>query len=253
MRIVIQLLFSLGLLGGVFAAEPSKRTDLEAALEKLELPHIKINLEERSVDVASVVCLDEGMLELVACTKDTKEHESIVAVKARPMHVHTALLLLGAKPGTPAALKLVDEVEDRWVHLPPSGGGVEVSLVWKDKAGKVSERPISDFIAPADPAGREKEAAKQKKFPTNTFLFAGSQLVAVDKGPRKYLSDQSGNVISIATFGDEVLCLPEVHSHQNGALVWQVDKTHLPAVNSEVILRLRPKKPSKDEAQKGAK
>jgi hypothetical protein len=48
-------------------------------------------------------------------------------------------------------------------------------------------------------------------------------------------------VISIATFGDELLCLPGVHSHENGSLMWQVDATELPKVGTKVTLRLRPR------------
>jgi len=62
-------------------------------------------------------------------------------------------------------------------------------------------------------------------------------------GPRRYLSDDSGNVISLSTFGDEVLCLPEIHSHDNRALMWRVNAKALPAVGSGVTLRLRPQIP----------
>ena len=72
------------------------------------------------------------------------------------------------------------------------------------------------------------------------FLFAGSHLRDNGPGPRQYLADLSGNVISIATFGDELLCLPGVHSEANDALMWQIDATHLPKVGSKVTLRLRP-------------
>jgi hypothetical protein len=64
------------------------------------------------------------------------------------------------------------------------------------------------------------------------------------------LSDQSGNVISIATFGDELLCLPAIHSQNNEALMWQVNATNLPAVGSNVTLRLRPQLPSAAKAGK---
>jgi hypothetical protein len=57
-------------------------------------------------------------------------------------------------------------------------------------------------------------------------------------------------VISIATFGDEVLCLPEVHSSENGALMWSIDSTHLPAVSSKIILRLRPQAKPADKGDK---
>lgn len=202
--------------------------------EPVKLPGLEIDVEKRTIDVESEVCLDEGALELVACTKGTKEHESIVAVEARPIHIHTALLLLGVEAGNPAMRKAVDENQTRWVDLPPRGGAVEVFLVWKDQKNGLVERPISDFIV--------HSVEQQKRFPTHTFLFAGSQLHGAGEGPRQYSSDRSGNVISISTFGDETLCLPGVHGHQNGALLWQVDATHLPPVGTKVTLRLRPKR-----------
>ena len=61
------------------------------------------------VDLEATVCLDEGFLELVACTQGSKEHESIVAVAGRPLHIHTALLLLNANNGNPAMRKLVGD------------------------------------------------------------------------------------------------------------------------------------------------
>ena len=67
------------------------------------------------------------------------------------------------------------------------------------------------------------------------------------EGPRQYLCDTNGNVISISTFGDELLCLPGFHENANGALMWQVDGEKLPALDSKITLRLRPsdgKKPS---------
>ena len=208
-------------------------------------PGLVINFRERCVDIEGSVCLDEGMLELVACRKGSKEHESIVAITARPMHVHTALLLLGANNGNPAMRKAVDEQKKRWINVPPKGDPVDVYLVFEDSDGKMVEHPICEFVARSGkspdelPAVGEDDAREDSKFP-NTFLFAGSLLHGDGPGPRKYLSDLSGNVISIATFGDELLCLPGVHSDDNGSLMWQVDATKLPKVGSKVTLRLRP-------------
>ena len=129
--------------------------ELRAALEKLKLPGVKINLEEWSVDVDSRVCLKEGLLELIACTKDTKEHESIIVIDAKPSHVHTALLLIGAKPGSPAQRQAIDPEMTRFRDIPPSGSPVDVFLVFKDTDGKQVEIPISDFIKPADEPRRD--------------------------------------------------------------------------------------------------
>jgi len=58
-------------------------------------------------------------------------------------------------------------------------------------------------------------------------------------GPRRYLSDESGNVISLSP-SRRVALLPAIHSQNNDALMWQVNATNLPAVGSNVTLRLRP-------------
>jgi hypothetical protein len=223
------------------AANPEGKPSLEEAVKKLNLPGVEINLKERCVDVASTVCLEEGVLELIACAKDTKEHEAIVRIEAIPKHVHTALLLMGATPGSPAMSKLVDEEETRWIDVPPSGGPVDVLLVFPDKDGKLVERPISDFIIAADQGSGETVAnARKERFPTHTFLFAGSVLQGEKDGPRQYLADSSGNVISLVTFGDEMLCMSGFHDDANGQLMWQIDSEHLPPIGTTVTLRLRP-------------
>ena len=223
------------------AAGGATNASLQAAVEKLKFPGVTINVQERCVDVHGSVCLHRGTLELVACTKGTKEHESIVAIEAKPMHLHAALLLLGAKPGSPATRQQLGDQAERWFDVPPSGGPVDVFLVLNDNEGKSVEHPISDFIAPsATRSGASSSAEKPAKFPTHTFLFAGSVLSGDGPGPRRYLSDESGNVISLSTFGDELLCLPAIHSQDAQALLWQVNPANLPAVGSNVTLRLRP-------------
>jgi len=217
-----------------------------AALEKLKLPGVKINPEGRWVDVDGTICLGAGALELVVCTKDTKEHESIVMVEAKPMHIHTALLLLGARAGSPAMRRQVSEEPVRWVDVAPSGSPVEVSLVFQED-GKTVVRPIGDFIErnsdqgyPVFPDQPQAEQEADQKFPTSTFIFTGSLLIASGDGPRRYIADESGNVISISTFGDEVLSLPDVVGQDNGSLIWEIDPTHLPPLGSKVLLRLKP-------------
>ena len=227
--------------------EPARKP----ARKPMSLPGLKIDVRNRCVDIDATVCLDQGSLELVACTKGSKEHESIVAVDARPMHIHTALLLLGANNGNPAMRKQLDEEDGRWVDLPPGGDPIDAYLVFKNSEGNVLERPVSDFVAPehrrADEIGvvensGEEGKAEQDNELSHEFLFAGSQLLDDGKRPRRYLADMSGHVISIATFGDELLCLPGVRNHAIGALLWRVDSTHLPGVGSKVTLRLRPKR-----------
>ena len=134
------------------AAEPA--SDQESTVEKpaaeparknLELPGLVINFQKRCVDIEATICLDEGMLELIACVKGSKEHESIVAIEARPMHIHTALLLLGANNGTPAMSRPADEQKTRWIHIPPQGDPVNVYSCVRDTGRKRGRAPHQRF------------------------------------------------------------------------------------------------------------
>ena len=245
--VLVVALFS-NVSGGAEPASGDKPAPEKSAAKpvrkNVKLPGLVINFRQRCVDLEGSICLDRGMLELVACTKGSKEHESIVAITARPMHVHTALLLLGANNGNPAMRKPIDEQKTRWIHVPPRGDPVNVYLVFKNREGKMVEHPVSEFVARSDKrvddfAAGEEGAEEGVKFP-HTFLFAGSLFYGDGPGPRKYLADLSGNVISIATFGDELLCLPGMHAKANDALMWQINATKLPKVGSKVTLRLRP-------------
>jgi len=206
----------------------------------LKLPGISLNPADRFIDINATVCLNHGLLELVACTKNTKEHESIVVLNARPIHIHAALLLLKAKPGRPAMQKVIDDENLRWTPVTPTGEQVEVSLVFQDNKGKIEEFSISTFVSPTklnEFKGLELDE-KIQPFP-KTFLFAGSHFSEEKNMPRKYACEYSGNVISISTFGDELLCLPGIHGHANDGLAWEVNSEKLPKVGTNLNLRLR--------------
>jgi hypothetical protein len=224
------------------AGQDDSRKKSQEDTQRVKMPGIEINPVERVVSVDAEICLEEGALELIACTKDSKEHESIVVIHARPSHVHAALLLLGARNGHPAMRRALDEEMTRWEDIPPTGDPIDVSLSWKQEDGTRVERPLSDFLMRSEEEGAaDGEHKEKKKFP-NTFLFAGSHLGDEAETPRKYLAELSGNVISISTFGDELLCLPNMYGHENQALAWQIDPTHLPKKHTKVQLRLRVKK-----------
>ena len=249
---IIGLVSLSSLLAAKEAATPTEATKAEKPLDEIiKLPGIEIDAVKGIVDVASQVSLTDGLLELIACTEGTKEHEAIIRINALPMHVHTALLLIGARNGNPAMRKPINEEKTRWMHFPPSGDPIEVFLVTKKEGGHSVERPISDFIrkAEGDPYmpdygldTREDDDDKtEEKFP-NVFAFTGSHLVDGKDGKRQYIADNSGHVITISTFGDELLGLPDFQSRENGELVWEVDPTYLPELDSEITLRLKPKR-----------
>jgi len=238
----------ISLMAVTYAETAPTPAPVAEAISKMKLPGIEINAAERYVDVEATICLEKGYLELIACTKGSKEHESIITVEALPKHIHVALLLLGAKNGTPASRRMLDEETREWQEIPPQGDSIDLSLVWKNPDGKWIERSISDFVSHKDaqnppPAAEPKKPAVEK-FPS-TFLFAGSLLGDAGKRPRDYLADKSGHVVSISTYGDELLCLPGFQSQDNGALAWKVNSQNIPKLGTKVTLRLRLQKQPK--------
>ena len=69
----------------------------------------------------------QGVLEMFACPKGTKEHESIVSVNAKAYLVHTGLLAIGARSGRP--------VQYDPVYQAATGDTIQVEVLWRDESG----------------------------------------------------------------------------------------------------------------------
>ena len=74
------------------------------------------------------VALRQGSLEMLCCLKQTKEHESIVSLDAKAYVVHTGLIAIDAKPGTP--------VQYNPEFQAPTGQKIDIFVNWTDENGK---------------------------------------------------------------------------------------------------------------------
>src|SRR5437588_6725568 len=83
-----------------------------------------LDTKRKAVVVDGQVCLREGQLEMFACPKGTKEHESVLSLNCQAEELHAGLLAAGAKPGTP--VKFDPE------YKPASGQIVDIYVLWKD-------------------------------------------------------------------------------------------------------------------------
>ena len=84
------------------------------------------------------VCLQDGLLEMFCCLKQTKEHESILSVESEAYVIHTGLLALGAKTGSP--------VRFQPEYAPPKGTRIRIFCQWKDKEGKPHREPAEKWV-----------------------------------------------------------------------------------------------------------
>jgi hypothetical protein len=182
-----------------------------------------IDPANKRVVVDGDVCLREGQLEMFACPRGTKEHESIVAADTLAYPIHAALLAVGAEVGSP--------VQYQPEYKPAAGTEVDIQIVWKDKSGNVHHDRAQDWI-------RDIKTGKSLEHP---FVFAGSGFWEDEAtGTKTYLAE-SGDFICVSNFPSAMLDLPVESSQANEALVYEAFTERVPPVGTRVRLVLTPK------------
>ena len=101
---------------------------------------VLLDVPNRRVFAKTAVCFTEGVLEMLLCLTQTKEHESILVFDGKAQTIHAGLLALGLKEGKPSSYDL-----DRDVYTPASGSKLDVFLHWKDKVGKLHREPAQSW------------------------------------------------------------------------------------------------------------
>lgn len=198
------------------AAEPAKRTRLS------ETDEIWIDPAKRELIVGGSVVLDKGPIELFACTKNSKEHESIVAVNAKASVVHAGLLALGLEPGRPVSF----DPE----YVAASGPGVAVRMRWKDADGTVREVRAQEWI-------RDTRTGKAM---TDDWLFAGSSVWTDESTGQRHYQADDGDLVCVSNFPTAMLDLPITSSQSNEQLLFEVMEDAVPARGTAVEMILSP-------------
>lgn len=212
------------------------------AMKKL-FPSIRADIASRLIEMDGIVpvnCHDPATpdvyLELIACSPDTREHESLVMTRAKPSHLHAALLAIGLSPGEPGSWKVEG---GKLVAIPPRGDPLSITVAYRAADGKEIECPIADWVVTAEthkPFLPRDPAAPR-------WLFAGSVFVT-RQGNEVYDADGAGTVIGLTTFGSEVVAWRDTISPEAAIDTpdWIADATKVPAAGTPVVVRLRPAK-----------
>jgi len=198
------------------------------------MPHIRIDAPAKRIEIDAKVSLEFSdppgariFLEQVACIPDTKEHEVLVVTRAKPSHVHAALLAIGLEPGKPATWTQED---GKVIPHAPEGPKVRVELVYKDEAGNEVVKAPTDWVV---------NAKNGEAWPEGDFVFAGSVLRERD-GRAQYLADTEGTLIGLTSFGTEVIAWPRVISPDSGIddPEWIARGDAVPKMGTPIVIRL---------------
>ncbi|MFA5476776.1 MAG: YdjY domain-containing protein [Bacteroidales bacterium] len=161
-----------------------------------QLNDVVINTEEGSISFPCIVNMNDGLLEVILCTKAGKLHESLLSTTVTPLEFQTALLLLGLDP-------VNEEPDDpdksdplsNFTTIETPGDSVMIFLT-VERDGKQLTEPIEHYIF---------DESVKKPLGNSTWLF---------RGP---VTHRSGHVLidpdvtMIATYSDPI-ALMELNS-----------------------------------------
>lgn len=193
-----------------------------------------IDTKHKWVIMDGQVCLREGLLEMFACPRGSKEHESIVAVNCKAQFVHAALVAVGAEPGQPVTFDPT--------YRPATGPVVDVHVLWKDEAGNKHRVRAQEWI---------KELKTGKPMSTS-WVFAGSSVWTDETTGQRYYQADGGDLICVSNFPTAMLDLPVASSQTNESLMFTAWTERIPPLGTKVRLVLIPHLEKKGESKAGA-
>ncbi|MEX0710701.1 MAG: YdjY domain-containing protein [Pirellulales bacterium] len=234
-------------------------------------PRFPVWLDPKGKRVVMVgqICLRRGQLELFACLRGSKEHESIVSVPAEALDIHAALLALGAEPGNPARFNLApaepvspDEpgaesgkpVRAPAEFEPARGTEIEVTVFWTDDKGIRRKARAQDWLrrswpyyrspdedpltASANMASAWAEVLEPVTYP---WVFGGSTFWVDEQTGERYYQAEQGDFICVSNFTTAMLDFPIASSAEAGSLLFEAFTPRIPPLGTKVTLVLTPK------------
>jgi hypothetical protein len=182
-----------------------------------------IDQENKQVIMVGEICQTSVPLEMFACLRGTKEHESIVAVPTEAFIVHGALLAIGAKAGKP--------VQYMPNYVPASGSLIDISVRWKNEKGEVQTAKAQDWI-------REMKTGKTLD---QSWIFGGSGFWKDESTGKESYQAEGGDFICVSNFPSAMLDLPIESSDSNANLLFQAFSERIPPRGTPVTLFLKPR------------
>jgi hypothetical protein len=227
------------------SATPHTNTKSQAAPPKLPEPKgarrlsdkypVWLDEKEKAVLVDGQIALREGMLEMFACTRNTKEHESIISANTKAQVVHAGLLALGADVGHP--VQFVPR------YRPPSGTEIEVLVRWLDEKGKLQTTRAQEWV-------KDLKTGKTMTYP---FVFAGSGFWTDPETGKQHYKAEGGDFVCVSNFATAMLDIPARSSQSNEELEFEAVTKKIPPLGAPVRLVFKPKLTKAGSNAKGSR
>lgn len=107
---------------------------------------VLIDVPRKKIFLKSTVSLRSGALEMLVCLKQTKEHESVLALEGQAYTIHTALVALGMTEGKAARWLPPKTDNDEPKFEPAEGQKIDIFVHWRDTDGKLHREKAQHWI-----------------------------------------------------------------------------------------------------------
>lgn len=192
-------------------------------LIKLAKDHaVWIDPQRKLVVVDGEVAARDAGLEMFACPKGTKEHESVIAVHSNSQLVHAGLLAVGAIAGHP--------VQFDPKYVPATGTTVDIYVLWQDDEGKHKVR-AQEWV-------KDAKTGEEMK---HDWVFGGSGFWTDQATGEKYYHADGGEFICLSNFSTAMLDLPIESSQANNSLLFSAFTERIPPRGTKIRLVLIPR------------
>lgn len=188
---------------------------------------VRVNPKTQVVEIEGEVCINQGLIELFACTERGKTHESVIVSYCSPSHLQAGLMMLGLTP-----LKRGEFPGDPDAK---PGSLLDIEMSWKVKDGeseKTVTYPIYELVL-----NTQKNAPMEKQH----WEFIGS-FFSMDPMIKKevYVADVSGTLITTWTNPDTVIDSTSLLKEDD--TIFFANHHLLPEPGTLIILRIKPAK-----------
>lgn len=205
---------------------------------------VRIDWSAPAVELESMVVLREGPLELFACRPGIREHESILAVRAKSIDIYNAIGLIGVKPGHPVRYDLEKQkvipptgeqlsIDIRYKDDPIENDAIEKDAIEKDAIEKVEKTVPLEFWMRDVKTGKQPDPQK--------WIFTGSIKIEDDA---KLAAEYEGTIICVVDFDTALIGPADIHSADNEALWIEAFTDRIPPRGTRCSILIKPAAPN---------
>jgi hypothetical protein len=185
---------------------------------RLQIGLVTIDPKARTLTFPAAVNMQTGLVEYAVVTTAGKVHESVFKTEAEPVHIHTAMLLLGAKLDTNIDTALFFDPKR---EIPGPKLKIEVIIPGASPRTNLLDRFLSNAQSKTPPP----------RNPIPLWIYTGSRL-----SDGVFLAQREGSIVSL--IADPAALINNPREDRENDELWSANGAEVPPVDTPVEVRL---------------